>query len=86
MSEKIVIVGRNGQVGRALREVYPKAKSLTREELDISDRAAVEGLIGRRMMLLLMPLHTLMRMNRKLRRVELKRGKLMQRVLEILLK
>lgn len=43
MSEKIIILGGNGQVGRALREVYPKAKSLTREELDISDRAAVES-------------------------------------------
>jgi dTDP-4-dehydrorhamnose reductase len=40
---KFVIVGANGQVGTALRALYPGAKALDSSELDITDRAAVEA-------------------------------------------
>ena len=42
MSKKIVIVGCNGQVGKALQDTYPDAKTLTREDLDITDRRQVD--------------------------------------------
>ena len=41
MSKKYVILGANGQLGKALRAMFPDAKSLPREELDIADEAQV---------------------------------------------
>jgi dTDP-4-dehydrorhamnose 3,5-epimerase/reductase len=39
---RIVIVGANGQLGKALRSKYPKATALTRQDLDISNSRMVE--------------------------------------------
>ena len=41
MSKKYVILGANGQLGKALRAMFPDANSLPREELDIADEAQV---------------------------------------------
>lgn len=41
--QKILIVGRNGQLGKELVKTYPDASALGRGELDISDRTAVES-------------------------------------------
>ena len=38
----VVITGANGQLGRALRIIFPNAIALTRQELDITDEAAVK--------------------------------------------
>ena len=43
MSRKYVILGANGQLGKALREIFPDAKALTREELDIADETQVNA-------------------------------------------
>lgn len=40
---KILITGANGQLGTALRAKYPNAKAADVSELDITDRASVEG-------------------------------------------
>lgn len=37
----VVITGANGQVGRALQEIYPQALALDREQLDITDQKAI---------------------------------------------
>lgn len=42
MSKDIVVLGCNGQVGLALKEVFPRAARLSKEQLDISDREQVE--------------------------------------------
>jgi dTDP-4-dehydrorhamnose 3,5-epimerase len=42
-SSKFLIVGANGQLGTALREKYPMARAVGSEELDITNRAAVES-------------------------------------------
>jgi len=42
-SNKIFIVGANGQLGTALREKYPRAKFADVGELDITDRESVEA-------------------------------------------
>ena len=39
----VVITGANGQLGRALRIIFPNAIALTRQELDITDEAAVKS-------------------------------------------
>ena len=39
--KKIVITGANGQVGRALQKIYPQARALDREQLDITDQKAI---------------------------------------------
>lgn len=39
---KIVIVGANGQLGKALCEKYPQAKAVDSDELDITDQNSVE--------------------------------------------
>lgn len=38
-----VITGANGQLGRALRIIFPNAIALTRQELDITDETAVKS-------------------------------------------
>ena len=38
-----VVLGAGGQLGTALREVFPQARFLTREDLDLADPAAVEA-------------------------------------------
>ncbi|WP_298749738.1 bifunctional dTDP-4-dehydrorhamnose 3,5-epimerase family protein/NAD(P)-dependent oxidoreductase [uncultured Serinicoccus sp.] len=38
---RTLVIGQNGQVGRALREFFPNADYVGREELDLSDPAAV---------------------------------------------
>lgn len=43
MSAKYVIVGANGQVGRALQALYPEARAVDSSELDITNPAAVDG-------------------------------------------
>ena len=43
MSERIVITGASGQVGKALQERYPDATALTRQQLDISDEQQVRA-------------------------------------------
>ena len=43
MSKKYVILGANGQLGKALRAMFPDAKSLPREELDIADEAQINA-------------------------------------------
>ena len=43
MSKGIVILGCNGQVGRALQEIYPKATALGHQQLDIADEEQVLG-------------------------------------------
>lgn len=40
---KILIIGSNGQLGKALQEKYPGAKAVDSDELDITDKSAVEG-------------------------------------------
>jgi dTDP-4-dehydrorhamnose 3,5-epimerase len=40
---RILIVGSNGQLGRALQARYPKALAVDRDELDISDWKSVEA-------------------------------------------
>jgi dTDP-4-dehydrorhamnose reductase len=40
---RAVILGADGQLGRALRRVFPGAAALSRRELDITDPAAVRG-------------------------------------------
>lgn len=40
---KIFIVGANGQLGTALKEKYPKARSADINELDITDKKSVEA-------------------------------------------
>lgn len=42
-SKKILITGANGQLGQALRELYPHADCVDRTELDISNLDAVEN-------------------------------------------
>lgn len=37
MSDRYLITGANGQVGRAIQKIFPEAKALGREDLDISD-------------------------------------------------
>ncbi|MDB5162043.1 MAG: putative dTDP-4-dehydrorhamnose 3,5-epimerase [Candidatus Saccharibacteria bacterium] len=37
----IVIIGASGQVGKALQEIYPRARAVTSKQLDITDNAAV---------------------------------------------
>jgi dTDP-4-dehydrorhamnose 3,5-epimerase len=39
---KFVIIGANGQLGTALRALYPNARAVDAAELDITNRAAVE--------------------------------------------
>ncbi len=39
----IFIVGANGQLGTALRQKYPEAKSADIDQLDITDKVSVEG-------------------------------------------
>lgn len=39
---KIVITGCNGQLGVALKQYYPEAVALSKDDLDIADRAKVE--------------------------------------------
>lgn len=41
--KKIFIVGANGQLGTALRTIYPNARSADIAELDITDRKSVEA-------------------------------------------
>ena len=43
MSKKYVILGANGQLGKALRAMFPDAKSLPREELDIADEVQINA-------------------------------------------
>jgi len=43
MSKKYIIVGASGQLGRALCVMFPDAKALSREELDISDEAQIDA-------------------------------------------
>lgn len=40
---EILIIGANGQLGQALQEQYPKAKTADIDSLDISDQKSVEG-------------------------------------------
>ncbi len=40
---KFVIIGAKGQLGTALREQYPNARAVDADELDITDRSAVEA-------------------------------------------
>jgi dTDP-4-dehydrorhamnose 3,5-epimerase len=42
-STKFLIIGANGQLGTALRQQYPDAVSVDSNELDITDRKAVEA-------------------------------------------
>lgn len=42
MSERYLITGCNGQLGKALREKYPKATALSRDDFDITDIDAYE--------------------------------------------
>lgn len=39
---KIVIIGANGQLGKALQKQYPDAKAVDSDQLDITDKSAVE--------------------------------------------
>lgn len=41
--ENILIIGVNGQIGKALQAQYPEARAVDSSELDITDKAAVEG-------------------------------------------
>lgn len=43
MSKKYLITGANGQVGRALQELYPEATAVDRKMLDITDREKVKN-------------------------------------------
>ena len=40
---RILIVGSNGQLGRALTKQYPKARAIDSDQLDISDQASVDS-------------------------------------------
>ena len=42
-NKTVVITGANGQLGRALRIIFPIAIALTRQELDITDEATVKS-------------------------------------------
>ncbi len=42
-NKTVVITGANGQLGRALRIIFPNAIALTRQELDITDETAVRS-------------------------------------------
>lgn len=42
-NKTVVITGANGQLGRALRIIFPNAIALTRQELDITDEATVKS-------------------------------------------
>lgn len=42
-SSKVLIVGANGQLGRALQAKYPKARAVDISELNIADQRAVES-------------------------------------------
>ena len=42
MSKSYVILGANGQLGTALQQQYPQARALASNDLDITDRHAVE--------------------------------------------
>lgn len=42
-ASRVVIVGANGQLGRALQAILPSASALTRQDLDITDTEAVES-------------------------------------------
>ncbi len=44
MNKKIFIIGRNGQLGKALVDKYPEATAVGREELDISDMEQVTSI------------------------------------------
>ena len=43
MSKKYVILGAGGQLGKALCAMFPDAKALSREELDIADEEQVKA-------------------------------------------
>lgn len=43
---QLIITGAGGQLGRAVRALAPDARALTREELDITDDAAVRGVVS----------------------------------------
>jgi dTDP-4-dehydrorhamnose reductase len=43
MSERLLITGANGQLGRALKEKYPEAAALKREDLDIGNTEQLEA-------------------------------------------
>lgn len=43
LSKEYVITGGDGQLGRALREKYPQATALTRDQLDITDTEQLQG-------------------------------------------
>ena len=43
MSKKYVIVGAGGQLGKALCAMFPDAKALSREELDIANEKQVKA-------------------------------------------
>ena len=40
---QLLVIGSNGQIGRALREHYPNARFADIEQLDISNQASVDG-------------------------------------------
>lgn len=40
---KFLIIGAKGQLGTALREKYPRARAVDSDELDITDRGAIEA-------------------------------------------
>lgn len=42
-NKTVVITGANGQLGRALRIIFPNAIALTRQELDITDEVTVKS-------------------------------------------
>ena len=42
MGKKYVILGAGGQLGKALCAMFPDAKALSREELDIADEEQVK--------------------------------------------
>ena len=42
MSKKYVILGAGGQLGKALYAMFPDAKALSREELDIADEEQIK--------------------------------------------
>ncbi|MDB5163557.1 MAG: dTDP-4-dehydrorhamnose reductase [Candidatus Saccharibacteria bacterium] len=43
MNRKLLIIGANGQLGKALQAQYPDAQALDTNQLDISDRQAVDS-------------------------------------------
>lgn len=46
MSKHMVIAGYNGQLGKALRELFPEATAQGRQEPDIADWQQVQVLNG----------------------------------------